>query len=319
MPKLAVQQINEDLKLIKESSPSATYFKPRYYNIGQINSGSYAGFALIVVIKDYPLISDPLISILATKDNRIYLTEDKLTKERYDETKVKVVDNLGSSHPKYIKLNDTFTLFREDLFTDFVNTENKDTDGSLIFQTQISGDLSGTRNLGKLGELDIYEFPASSHKLLSDEGGVTYIYYLGLSNKLNIPKTTLARSEIKVTNSVPLYNSYGVAVPADCSKNLHTKVVDNADKNKLIRFGTLGESDLYIYTDEQFYMNHDSYEVKIATQLFGNDVEFEKQNNRSRPNFEAYAKNNPIIYMYDYWGNLLALGEEEYKLLNKCQ
>jgi hypothetical protein len=319
VPRLNISEIVEDLALIKETSQSSGAFKPRYFDIGKVKKGEFKDDNIVIMIKNYPLTSDALITTFVLGDDNTYYTQDKLTKESYNLEKVKLVRDLGLSHPESIKLNDTFTLYKQNIMTDYIYTGNKDTNDTLLYQTVISGDLSRAEKLGKLGELEVFGYTESSEILLTDEAGVTYIYSIAFTNINSNLRYTLNKKDINMTAPIQIYNSYGTAVPTDCATNKHTKLAQGYDVNKLTSLGTYNGSEVFIYNDSNFYLHKSEFQSKIATQSFGNDTEFTSKNNASRPTFEEYIQKNPVIFIKDYWGRLLAFGEQDFKMLNKCE
>jgi len=128
------------------------------------------------------------------------------------------------------------------------------------------------------------------------------------------PYLSFAKGEI--TSSEPLMNSYKSSFPGTCGTEGNTDVLKNVKQEELKQIGTIGNQPVWVLADSQHPLLKYAYETKITNT---SEEGFPAVNKgATKPSYEAYIAQNPLLIIQDYWGRFVTLGEWDYLLEGGC-
>jgi len=115
-----------------------------------------------------------------------------------------------------------------------------------------------------------------------------------------------------ITTSDPMYTSYNIAIPENCAEGLQTLVAKGISDTDLQKIGTSTEGDIYVLTSK----NNPLYQAEYADKVTS---DYNLMNPGSTPpTFAQYVAKNPLIFIKDFWGRWIILGEYELQLEGGC-
>lgn len=135
----------------------------------------------------------------------------------------------------------------------------------------------------------------------------------------------LRMSNADITTNSSLYNSYDIAIPQACANSGDTLVAQNVSDADLQKIGSSIDGDVYILRDKNHTLNKKAFDDKI-TSLTNSDNGMGQQSNlfgevnkgMTPPTFDQYMQKNPLLFVKDFWGRWVMLGEFDYHLLGGC-
>lgn len=323
----------------------------RYAVVFQPNSPS-GPIAYVLASKDknkFILDGDPVNS--ANKDdsrNPLYY---------FDKTKISSVERLDTNHEVTIPLDKNFALYRKEIITQGYGNNLLETDFSdnKSLSAPVSGlnlfdtpKAKNPNNSVKVSPADDFIL-GSSQVIGTDSTGLAYSYVLTTGDKISKYETDLQQDNLKldqyysssdknaqypqlsavfpnlamakndITSSANLYLTYSTALPGACAFDQNTTVVNLVDNN-LTKIGSSLEGDIYVLNDKNHALNKQEFNLKTWQEQTGAemDKEFLDINKKTRPLFDDYVSQNPLLFIKDFWGRWIALGEYDYKLLGGC-
>jgi len=132
------------------------------------------------------------------------------------------------------------------------------------------------------------------------------------------PDLSLTKQDIQTDQSV--YNSYNVALPGSCANGGDTLVTKNIQDSDLVKIGTSADGDIYVLKDKNHPLYQAQYQAKITSISDRSLSEFQSVNKTTAnpPTYTEYVNQNPLIFIKDYWGRWVMLGEFDYQLEGGC-
>lgn len=131
------------------------------------------------------------------------------------------------------------------------------------------------------------------------------------------PNLQMAKQDIQ-TNQ-PIYNTYNLAIPASCALGGDTLVAKNISDSDLQKIGTSTDGDIYVLTDKNHLLNKKEFDDKITSVVNIDSSTFKQINNGLLPPaYDQYVNQNPLLFIKDYWGRWVILGEFDYHLMGGC-
>jgi len=129
------------------------------------------------------------------------------------------------------------------------------------------------------------------------------------------------KNDINSSGNNVFFNVYRTAIPDACATSLETRVV-NLDDTDLDKIGSVNSVSLYKLKDN----NHPLYSL-----AYSNKLDYYNQNaginpdewtqvnpGVKKPTLEEYVAENPLLFIKDFWGRWVALGEFDIKLPGGC-
>lgn len=132
------------------------------------------------------------------------------------------------------------------------------------------------------------------------------------------PHLGFAGSDVSNSSGLTLYKDYETAFPGACAQDLDTRVVNVSD-NDLQQIGTVNDIQVFRLKDSGSELNSLQYHSKMDG--WGSDpADFANANpGITKPaSVSDYSKNNPLLFIRDYWGRWVALGEWDINLIGGC-
>ncbi|OGC60534.1 hypothetical protein A3K34_01780 [candidate division WWE3 bacterium RIFOXYC1_FULL_40_10] len=302
----------------------------RYYDGGEVTNGPLEGYKKIIGIVDSKGSGTSIVVTFVTTNNTDFIVNEKDRGLKIFNPSRKIsFTTTELQHPGIILLDDTWSLVRQQISTQFVFIG----ENSQLGITVPSADLSTLEYLGKIGsEFDLYASKDDTSFVVVDKFDVAYNYSLAFTKNvayiedsyiekssdilLRISSTVISKNP--ELTPVILFNFYGIALPTECSKLPKTKVGANIPDDKLIPLGTIENSTVYKIADTEDEYNKEAFTIKVLSPLIENDQHFEQMNNMKRPSYEQYYSRIPIIVIKDTWNRNILLGEQDFKLAEKC-
>jgi hypothetical protein len=137
---------------------------------------------------------------------------------------------------------------------------------------------------------------------------------------INISFSPLGFGASDILNSTGLtfYKDYEVAFPDECAQSMDPRVVNVSDSD-LEQIGTVNGFALYRPKDQNGDLNTLQYHVKMD-EWASDPTDFANSNpGMTEPtNVSDYSKDNPLLFVKDYWGRWIAFGEWDIKLIGGC-
>ncbi len=131
------------------------------------------------------------------------------------------------------------------------------------------------------------------------------------------PSLGVLGKEITTPTSVALYTDYQTAIPGACAMSLTTTIVNVSDTD-LEQIGTVGAIPLYRLKDTKHPLLTLAYNNKLdyfGAQGMGWD---DANKGIPKPTLDEYVQKTPLLFLKDYWGRWVALGEYDIKLPGGC-
>ncbi len=320
-----------------------------YYSAGVFQRGKYAGYTRIIGIDVSGSSPASPTFIFATKDFSTFII-DKYTcgwtwnfsekeslascKGQLNPQKTFLFENLNTEFSDIIPLNKIYSLHKEELLTDTIETPPNTYTTILGNKPAVTDLLSSpyaplkiyknTLDTQKSAKeyLDVY-----SNVIVEDSTGLLYEYKLTFSNRLATyykefadyqiiqnstsefvsPPwlSTLGFSGNQVTSKASLYKEYDEPLPGGCGNLSTALVVKNISLSDLVAIGTFQNTTLYSLKDK----NHPLYTAQFASKEYSEST---------LPSFATYVEKNPLLFMQDYWGRWVMVGEYDYILPGGC-
>lgn len=123
------------------------------------------------------------------------------------------------------------------------------------------------------------------------------------------PNIRLKSSDI-LDLTLKLFEKYDVAFPQPCAYDGVTITTSKLKDNQLIKVGKIYNKDIYTLKDLNNPLNNLSYVNKSTIP----DEEWFKELKEELPSYKEYKAKYPILFIKDYWGRWIVLGENNVKL-----
>lgn len=136
----------------------------------------------------------------------------------------------------------------------------------------------------------------------------------------NPPHLGFASSDISGVSTTSFYTDYETAFPGACAFDLDSRVV-NVQDSDLKQIGSAKGLDVFALKDASSELNTLQFDSKMSYYKDGGlGMTFEDVNKGvNKPSgVSDYASKNPLLFVKDYWGRWIALGEWDIKLPGGC-
>jgi hypothetical protein len=132
------------------------------------------------------------------------------------------------------------------------------------------------------------------------------------------PHLGFSGSDISNSTGLIFYKDYETAFPGACAEDLDTRVV-NVNDSDLEQIGTVNNFPLFGLKDQNSELNALQYHSKLDSWA-GDSADFKTMNpGITEPtSVSDYSKDNPLLFIKDYWGRWIAFGEWDIKLVGGC-
>jgi len=138
---------------------------------------------------------------------------------------------------------------------------------------------------------------------------------------LDKPSLGFDSSELQTIQNFQFFDSYSAAFPGACGMDLDARLI-NIDESQLEEIGSVYGLSLYRLTDTNHDLNKLAYANKmdhyIESLERGYDTFADMHDGASIPTYEEYLAKNPLLFMKDYWGRWVAVGEYDILLPGGC-
>lgn len=132
-----------------------------------------------------------------------------------------------------------------------------------------------------------------------------------------LPSLGFNSSRLSNTNSLNLFKKYSTAFPYSCANSLNTHIVNLSD-NDLEPVAMLSDLQVYRLKDK----NHPLYTLAFNSKLsyYKDSPEMWNEVNKGmiQPTLGSYIDKNPLLFIKDFWGRWVALGEYDINLPGGC-
>lgn len=130
---------------------------------------------------------------------------------------------------------------------------------------------------------------------------------------ITLPGLRFTNSENNLGNN--FYQTYDAAFPGACGGNLSTLAISNVSANDLEPVQSQSSYPLFTLKDPK----HPLYELSYYTKTSQDDEAYKGVNNgKSKPTFEAYVVQHPLIFFKDAFDRWIVVGEFDIKLMGGC-
>lgn len=138
------------------------------------------------------------------------------------------------------------------------------------------------------------------------------------------PFPNLRMDSKDIATNLPLFNSYDLAIPASCAYGGDTLVAKNVTDSDLDKIGSYPYGNVYVLKDKNHTLLKEEFDRKITTTA---NIAYDKtpyetfklvNNGMLPPSYDNYVSKNPLLFIKDYWGRWVILGEYDYHLLGGC-
>lgn len=360
-----VEKLNQDLNLFKDNSDSSS--KATYFSAGIFNKGELKGYTRIVASK-FSTPGSPFIFILATKDFQNFILNDpnqlttKLPEENYEnpynsllKSKIISTKTFDTQHPQEINLDQNFSLFYQDLVSEFNLTNEKDSLGNQKSEYLLVTDFSSLKQISSPREdLTFYFKPNSKSEyfdqmsqsqkdkellkekyiisstdiIVVDSTGLSATYLLTTTKNLNnyqqnldkkgiSPGINFENSSIQSKNNLNFFKTYSTAIPGGCSLSKNT-LVTNLNDGDLEQIGLVFNLPVYTIKDKNNSLYRLAFDNKM--EYYDSDPNSWDDLNKGikQPTLSEYINSNPLLFIKDYWQRWIAVGEYDIQLPGGC-
>jgi hypothetical protein len=324
--------LNGYTRIIAIDSPSAMGIAPKY----------------ILATKDFKtyILNDP--DNATTK----YSGDDQQNPYYFlDKSKVISTANFDNEQPQSISLDNNFSLYFDEFFT---TQENSNLNGLNAINTDFSSFqklASPDKNLTMYFQSETNpnnKYILGDTKIIVvDSTGLPFVYSLTTPKVISIyqtkeqqyisdlqkytnketttfptyvypPHLGFSGSDIVNSTGLSFYKDYETAFPAACAEDLDTKVV-NVNDSDLKQIGVANGVAVFGLKDSGSEFNSLQYHSKMDGWA-SDPADFQTANpGITEPtNVSDYSKNNPLLFIKDYWGRWIALGEWDINLVGGC-
>ncbi len=333
-----VTRLSTDLGLIKNSDEFDSQ-GITYYTGGVFSSGKYAGYTRYLALFDWGP-GGPVTLFFVSKDQRSYILDStaktiyNMDMSYFDTTKVVSTDLIPEATPETISLDPNFSLSEYDILSIRQDTGQKSDDQSHspLYENILETDFSKnkTLTLPNVSNLTFYApLPASTsispyldittQVIVVDSTGLPYTFAISTKGSgdtganSNKPSIRFNKAQLVSTNS--LYNNYDVAFPGGCSFNQYNYITKDLTDADLSQIATFNGLPIYGLKNKDHALYHLEYDTKVSpyTQDF-KDI----NDGVVAPTYQEYVAKNPLLFVKDYWGRLVVLGEFDYQLPGGC-
>lgn len=119
----------------------------------------------------------------------------------------------------------------------------------------------------------------------------------------------------QITSNQPLFSEYSVAMPHTCGQDPSTIVAQNITNQDLTPIGSASGYQLFVLKDSHHPLYQLAYFIKISSFP---SLYWQNENSLPRPTYEQYVAQHPLLFLKDYWGRWIVLGEYDYQLQGGC-
>lgn len=246
-------------------------------------------------------------------DNNFALYKSGITTHFKD---IGVKDDLGNEI-QYMELSTDTSKLTE------LPSDNKD----LSFYYEINNDWSvydNSVNSSIDTELENKYVDAITNIIVSDNQGLLYTYYLTNVSKAQqaSKKETdsiytdrsiaLNFKKSEINSNLNLYNNYSPAFSNPCTDL--PSVMKNISDDELTKVGSLNGADILMLKDSNHPLYTLLYNLKSAYGFSVNGGKWYSSvgENPNAPSLNKYISTNPLFFIKDPWGRLIAFGESYY-------
>ncbi|MDB5245089.1 MAG: hypothetical protein JWN90_194 [Parcubacteria group bacterium] len=317
-----------------------------YYDDGEIFSGPYKGYKLVMA--EYPVdgIGEPGYYLFATKDYATFIADgnpsDILNPGFVNINRISAIAHLPGSFPAILSINQTFSIsndaynpfLTQDLFASTGPRTGAEylastTDGLKIYAEpqQLTQEImqyaKSTVSSTTINALTTYLDSTTQLRLCSDEGNC-FKYNLSFADFANQntspfkpqgltadPGDRYENLEISPgTQDSHFYNTYGDPFVFGCAFGYHNWTYTLKNINSADVFDT-GRSwmgvELYAFSRPDI-----TPIVKAMYEQKKGDSNYKDGVYNPMPSFETYIKQYPVVLFKDPWGHWVMMGENEY-------
>jgi hypothetical protein len=134
---------------------------------------------------------------------------------------------------------------------------------------------------------------------------------------VNLPSLGFTASRIKTETPANLFRKYETAVPGACSETNNSRVVNMAAAD-LVQLGSVGSVPVFALKDKTHELVTLAFKNKLG--YYDQDTESWAMVNKgmTKPTQAEYAAKNPLLFIKNYWGQWVALGEYDIMLPGGC-
>lgn len=359
LPDSQITFLGSDLGLISSGSAQ----RANYYSVGSFTTDPFTGFKRIVAVFQGYGPSGPGAYLFATRDGKEF-TVDSSINSYSDQTLLeeKILENFGTcvskvdnllalSHPKIIRLDSTFALYRGSVLTDSIVSEKLDEQGNQIYEPILVKDFSdwqvldtADNGLSLLAKMRTAKKNVEGLSVAEREAeALRQKYLLGTTEVLSVDKGGLGVSyNLTFLNRAESYEKQLKDYYADVGNNKYpltpnlrfakTEIVtestlyDNYDTALptpcSLDYNTpvvknIGEADLKeigTLNGRTVYTPADAEHPLVSLEL--NSKVFYQDN--KKPDLKTYSSKNPLLFFKDFWGRYVMLGEGFYPSSGGC-
>ncbi len=352
---------NSDMVLSKEEWPAT-----KYYEAGTYNSGDFKGYKRIVVVQEPLGPAGPSTYIFATKDNKTYVVngnaadaakypENDYRNPYYSLNKAKVtgIADLDMVHPKVIKLNDDFILFKREILSESVDSKEKTKEGYDIYTSVLITDFTKDTKLSfedsnvKFYNSAPYVNPNAkdlkgkdktendiSEKYIGGDTSVSVVDTVGLGVSYTVATTKnyeIYKNQLKteeypdlpnmrfsgsaITPKGSYFDKYDTAFPGGCGGGYATPSLKNVSDTDFVEVGTVNGFKLFSLKDKSHPLYTLAYGKKID--LYADSFQYSNPD-KVQPTVPQYISKMPLLFMKDFWGRWIVFVEYDYELPGDC-
>jgi hypothetical protein len=275
-----------------------------------------------------------------------------------DKSKIASTATFDTDQATSIVLNSIFSLYQDNLLTSQSDSSLKDKYNQSISETDLVTNFSSFQTLSSPNKNLMIYFQSETNPnnkyvlgdtkvIVVDSTGLPIGYSLTTPQAVSIyqvkeqqyvsdlqkytnketttyptwlflPHLGFSGSDISNSTGLTFYKDYETAFPGACAEDLDTKVV-NVNDSDLQQIGTVSGLAVFGLKDSGSELNSLQYHSKMDGWA-SDPTDFASANpGITEPaSVSDYAKNNPLLFIKDYWGRWIALGEWDINLPGGC-
>lgn len=379
---LAIFKLTEDDKLNGVNNVDFSY-----YSTGIFTRGELKDYTRIVAVRPADSPEGPEVFVLATKDFQNYILDDpnqgtinnpesEASNPYYylDKSKISSTTTFETEQTMELSLDKNYSLYREKLLVDSVPSNEKDSNGNVVYKTVLITDFSGYQKISSPradltfyfkndGKNDWGNDPLRQQYLLgttevivADSTGLAMSYALTTPKNIETYNTKEAQyqtamttyqnqlkkynnkesteyptyptfvflpgmgfesSEISSQTNLTFFKDYRTAIPGGCAETMNTRIVNISDDD-LEQIGTVGNLPLYRLKDSSSSLYTLAFKNKFEYYDQAPDEWNDVNKGIKKPTLAEYVNSNPLLFVKDFWGRVVALGEYDIQLPAGC-
>lgn len=132
-----------------------------------------------------------------------------------------------------------------------------------------------------------------------------------------LPSLGFLKSQISSQNNSNFFNNYQTAFPEACAFSQNSKIINVFDQD-LEQIGTVFGQNIYALKDKNHPLYKLAYDIKMEFYNYDPNTWASIYGDTPKPSLEQYVAQNPLLFIKNFWGQWVALGEFDIQVADGC-